>query len=54
MQNHALSFAREGYEVDVVGYAGSAPLKQLLEHPNVNVVYMRPPPNLQESEPSSS
>ncbi|XP_048514999.1 uncharacterized protein LOC105689661 [Athalia rosae] len=51
MQNHALSFAKEGYQVDVVGYTGSAPLNELTEHPNVQMRYMKPPPNLQERLP---
>ncbi|XP_046603493.1 chitobiosyldiphosphodolichol beta-mannosyltransferase-like [Neodiprion virginianus] len=51
MQNHALSFAKEGYEVDVVGYAGSDPLTELREHPEVKIWYMRPVPNLPEGLP---
>lgn len=44
MQYHALSLAREGALVDLVGYAGSAPLPELAAHPGVRILTLRPPP----------
>ncbi|XP_049958908.1 chitobiosyldiphosphodolichol beta-mannosyltransferase [Schistocerca serialis cubense] len=44
MQYHALSFAKEGFEVDLIGYDGSEPIKELVENSHVNFHYMRPCP----------
>ncbi len=45
MQYHALSLARKpGVRVVVVAYAGSTPLRQLVEAPNVQLASVREPP----------
>lgn len=46
MQYHALSLAKEGFDVDVVGYAGSEPLPELREHRNVHFIFMSPCPDI--------
>ncbi|XP_011875245.1 PREDICTED: chitobiosyldiphosphodolichol beta-mannosyltransferase [Vollenhovia emeryi] len=51
MQYHAISFAREGFTVDVVGYPGSSPSKEISENERVRVHYLRPPPELQNRLP---
>ncbi|XP_065899004.1 chitobiosyldiphosphodolichol beta-mannosyltransferase-like [Dysidea avara] len=43
MQYHALSLCREGYSVDIVGYGGSAPLKELVDSSNVKIHYLSEP-----------
>ena len=48
MQYHTLSFAKEGYDVDVIGYAGSKPLKDIAEHPKVKIRNLIPCPNFQD------
>jgi beta-1,4-mannosyltransferase len=45
MQYHALSLAKEGYSVDIVGYSGSAPHSDLLFSPKISFHYMNPPPS---------
>lgn len=45
MQYHSLSFAIEGFCVDIVGYGGSEPIKELSEHPSVTFYPMKPPPD---------
>jgi beta-1,4-mannosyltransferase len=47
MQYHALALADSRIEVDVVAYAGSAPLPSLREHPRVSL-HLLPPPRLQK------
>nr|CAD7575407.1 unnamed protein product [Timema californicum] len=37
MQYHSLSLADEGYNVDVIGYGGSEPMKELLSRENVEI-----------------
>lgn len=44
MQYHALSLAKEGFDVDVVGYSGSEPIPELREQRNVHFSYMSPSP----------
>lgn len=51
MQYHSLSLAREGYLVDVIGYQGSEPIKELTEHPSVVFKYVSPPPDFQRHCP---
>lgn len=46
MQYHALSLAKEGFDVEVIGYAGSEPIPELREHPNVRFIYMSPSPDI--------
>ena len=45
MQYHALALADSRIDVDVVAYAGSAPLPALREHPRVRL-HLLPPPRL--------
>lgn len=49
MQYHAVSFAKEGFTVDLVGYPGSLPLREILENPRIRIYYLRPPPQLEKS-----
>lgn len=49
MQYHAISFARQGYTVDLVGYPGSLPVKEICENACIRVHHLRPPPELQNS-----
>ncbi|RKP34834.1 hypothetical protein BJ085DRAFT_43369 [Dimargaris cristalligena] len=48
MQNHALSLAENGLDVDLVGYRGSKPPESLLSSNRINLHYLqepwRPPP----------
>jgi len=45
MQYHALSLAKEGYSVDIIGYSGSAPHSDLLFSQKISFHYMNPPPS---------
>ena len=45
MQYHALSLAKEGFEVDIIGYAGSNPHCDLVFNPQVCFHHMRQSPN---------
>lgn len=49
MQYHAVSFAREGFTVDVIGYPGSPPMREICENPRVRIYYLRPFPDLRDS-----
>ncbi|KAH0951382.1 hypothetical protein HN011_007141 [Eciton burchellii] len=51
MQYHAISFAKEGFTVDIIGYPGSSPLKEIIESPCIQIHYLRPPPKLQNRLP---
>lgn len=44
MQYHAISFTKEGYTVEILGYPGSPPHQKLLNNPNVKFYYLREPP----------
>ncbi|XP_063994829.1 chitobiosyldiphosphodolichol beta-mannosyltransferase-like [Diachasmimorpha longicaudata] len=44
MQYHGISFLKEGFNVDIVGYAGSQPLEDLQKHQNVRIRYLKPVP----------
>ena len=48
MQYHSLSFAKEGFDVDIVGYGGSQPIKELSEHPKVKIRYLPSCPDFQK------
>lgn len=48
MQYHSLSFAKEGFDVDIVGYGGSHPIKELSEHPKVKIRYLPSCPDFQK------
>ncbi|KAK2579206.1 hypothetical protein KPH14_008178 [Odynerus spinipes] len=49
MQYHALSFAKEGFDVDFIGYPGSSPLQEIQDNPRVTIHYLRPPPPLENT-----
>lgn len=49
MQYHAISFAREGFTVDIVGYPGSPSTREIGENARIRIHYLRPPPELQNS-----
>ncbi|PSN54085.1 hypothetical protein C0J52_03079 [Blattella germanica] len=53
MQYHSLSFAKEGYDVDVIGYEGSQPIKELREHPNVRFRFLTPATTLYDRPPET-
>lgn len=46
MQYHALSLAKEGFDVNVIGYGGSEPIPELRERRDVRFIYMSPPPDI--------
>ena len=50
MQYHALSLSKVGYNVDLVGYSGSAPHSQLVFNEKIALHFMRQPPQFQSSE----
>ena len=49
MQYHAISFAREGFTVDVIGYPGSSPIREISENARIQIHYLRLPPELRNS-----
>ncbi|XP_014472570.1 PREDICTED: chitobiosyldiphosphodolichol beta-mannosyltransferase-like [Dinoponera quadriceps] len=51
MQYHAMSFAKQGHTVEIVGYPGSPPLQKIRENAQISVHHLRPPPELQNSLP---
>lgn len=46
MQYHALSLARHGYKVDMVGYGETDPINDLKLQPNVSFHYLAPYPTI--------
>ncbi|XP_011503896.1 PREDICTED: chitobiosyldiphosphodolichol beta-mannosyltransferase [Ceratosolen solmsi marchali] len=46
MQYHAISFIKEGYSVEIVGYPGTPPLNKLQNDSRVKIHYLSIPPNL--------
>lgn len=52
MQYHALSFAREGFDVDLIGYPGSSPLQELKDNVHISIYYLPPPPSLENKLPT--
>ncbi|GFR79330.1 chitobiosyldiphosphodolichol beta-mannosyltransferase [Elysia marginata] len=44
MQYHALSFAKEGFRVYLVGYRGSQPHEAILQNENIQLQHVREPP----------
>ncbi|KAI5696989.1 hypothetical protein M8J75_003471 [Diaphorina citri] len=52
MQYHALSLAKEGFSVDLVGYAGSIPIKDLLQSDSVHFPYLQPVPEFKKYMPN--
>ncbi|KYM76813.1 Chitobiosyldiphosphodolichol beta-mannosyltransferase [Atta colombica] len=51
MQYHAISFAREGFTVDVIGYPGSSPIREISENARIQIHYLRLPPELRNKLP---
>ncbi|CAK9828146.1 Chitobiosyldiphosphodolichol beta-mannosyltransferase [Anthophora retusa] len=51
MQYHAISFAKEGFTVDLIGYPGSLPLKEIVENPHIHIYYLLPLPNIEDKLP---
>lgn len=49
MQYHALSFAKEGFTVDIIGYPGSIPLREIRENPCIHIYYLYPFPKIENS-----
>ncbi|PBC25382.1 Chitobiosyldiphosphodolichol beta-mannosyltransferase [Apis cerana cerana] len=47
MQYHALSFAKEGFTVDIIGYPGSIPLREIRENPCIHIYYLYPFPKIE-------
>ena len=43
MRNHALSLAKAGFKVKMVGYGGSSLSKEITHHPNITIVKMAEP-----------
>nr|KAF7429886.1 hypothetical protein H0235_006284 [Vespula pensylvanica] len=52
MQYHALSFAKEGFNVDFIGYPGSSPLNEIKDNPRINIYYLPQPPSLENILPT--
>ncbi|KAJ2809840.1 mannosyltransferase, partial [Coemansia sp. 'formosensis'] len=51
MQYHALSLAKAGHSVDLVGYSGSTPMEGILASPSITIRHLRTPPQLPSSAP---
>lgn len=49
MQYHAMSFAKEGFTVDFIGYPGSLPLEEIRENPHIRVYYLHHPPQIEDT-----
>lgn len=47
MQYHAISFAKEGFTVDVIGYPGSPPMREITENTLIRIHYLRSLPEMQ-------
>ncbi|KAK6169162.1 hypothetical protein SNE40_020263 [Patella caerulea] len=45
MQYHAVSFAEEGYNVDIVGYGGSKPIEQIEGNDKISLSHLTEPPH---------
>ncbi|KZC11598.1 PREDICTED: chitobiosyldiphosphodolichol beta-mannosyltransferase [Dufourea novaeangliae] len=52
MQYHVMSFAREGFTVDFIGYSGSCPLKEIRENAHIRIYYLPPPPDICNNFPT--
>lgn len=46
LQYHCISLAEEGYHVNVIGYRGAKPKKQMLNNNNITISYLPPVPDL--------
>uniref|UniRef100_T1JBS0 Uncharacterized protein n=1 Tax=Strigamia maritima TaxID=126957 RepID=T1JBS0_STRMM len=51
MQNHAMSLAKHGFTVDIIGYAESQPRQELLDDNKINFHYMEDVPLFTEYVP---
>ncbi|XP_046820404.1 chitobiosyldiphosphodolichol beta-mannosyltransferase-like [Vespa crabro] len=51
MQYHALSFAKEGFNVDFIGYPGTSPLNEIKDNPRITIHYLSHPPSLENTLP---
>ncbi|KAJ2492972.1 Tuberous sclerosis 2-like protein [Coemansia sp. RSA 2050] len=51
MQYHALSLAKAGHSVDLIGYPGSTPMESVLASPNMTIHYLQTPPQPPSSSP---
>ncbi|KAG7158878.1 Chitobiosyldiphosphodolichol beta-mannosyltransferase-like, partial [Homarus americanus] len=54
MNYHALSLSEEGFEVNLVGFAGSKPQVEVLKDEHITLTYMRPSPNVFNKLPKFS
>lgn len=48
MQYHSLSLAKEGFNVDLVGYKGSVPMKDLTRNSSIQIHYIPTCPNFRK------
>lgn len=46
MNYHALSLSEEGFEVNLIGFAGSKPQVEVLKDEHITLTYMRPSPSM--------
>lgn len=51
MNYHALSLAKEGFEVNLIGFHGAKPPLEVLENDNITLTYMTPCPSWFQSLP---
>ncbi|XP_059472117.1 chitobiosyldiphosphodolichol beta-mannosyltransferase [Neocloeon triangulifer] len=51
MQYHSLSLAKEGINVDLVGYQGSVPIKELTQNSSIQLHFIQPCPNFRKYLP---
>ncbi|KAJ2056546.1 mannosyltransferase [Coemansia sp. S2] len=51
MQYHALSLAKAGHSVDLIGYPGSTPMEGILASPNITIRHLPTPPQPPPSAP---
>lgn len=49
-QYHCMSLAQEGFHVNVIGYKGAKPKKQLSSDPNVSITYLATVPEFNKCE----
>lgn len=48
MQNHAISFAKVGFSVNIVGYPGSPPKSAIINNKLIRIDYLQPVPEFLE------
>ncbi|XP_014284928.1 chitobiosyldiphosphodolichol beta-mannosyltransferase [Halyomorpha halys] len=51
LQYHCISLAEEGYHVNVIGYRGAKPKKQMLSNNNITIAYLPPVPEVNKYLP---